>query len=278
MVRKIKWSFHADRFYFPVSKLITSSNFDHTKLTVEEVNIEIPNLAPEFDRYRIVQLSDFHLGTLLAESHLSTIIEQANSLEPDLIAITGDLVSFNAAKFAPVLVEALSLLSAPDGVFSVLGNHDHWTDATVVRGIYKDSQIIELRNEAHLIQGTKGQLYIAGIDDYRAQKDDLNSILTTLPGNVPAILLAHEPDFAEISSLSGRFALQISGHSHGGQILLPLIGSLFLPRYGRKYPSGMYRINGMVLYTNRGLGTSWINLRYNCPSEITLFNLSVPDN
>jgi predicted MPP superfamily phosphohydrolase len=261
-----------------VSKLITRSNFDHTKLTVEKVNIEIPNLSPEFDRYRIVQLSDFHLGTLLAGSHLSTIIERTNSLEPDLIAITGDLVSFNAEKYASVLVESLSKLSAPSGVFSVLGNHDHWTDAAVVRRIYKDSHIIELHNEAHLIQRNSAQLYIAGIDDYRSQMDDLNGVLTALPANVPAILLAHEPDFAEISSRSGRFALQISGHSHGGQILLPLIGSLFLPRYGRKYPSGMYRINGMLLYTNRGLGTSWINIRYNCPSEITIFELSVPEN
>lgn len=256
-----------------MTNLIFSWNFDQEKIVIENVDVHIPGLSPDFHQYRIVQLSDFHLGTLLTESHLPSIIEQANSLEPDLIAITGDLVSFNPELYASSLTKALSGLSAADGIVSVLGNHDHWTDAGIIRDIYEECQILELGNQVHSIERDGSQFYIAGIDDYLTRNDDLKKILSKLPGNTPVILLAHEPDFADISSQSGMFALQISGHSHGGQICLPLVGSLYLPPYGRKYPSGKYRINGMMLYTNRGLGTSWLKIRYNCPSEITVITL-----
>jgi predicted MPP superfamily phosphohydrolase len=116
-------------------------------------------------------------------------------------------------------------------------------------------------------------IHIAGIDDHLAGYGNLAETLTHLPEQSSAILLAHEPDFAEISAPTRRFSLQISGHSHGGQIKLPFIGAPYLPPLGRKYPGGLYQINGMKLYTNRGLGTSWLGIRINCPPEITVFNL-----
>jgi hypothetical protein len=109
------------------------------------------------------------------------------------------------------------------------------------------------------------------------RKDDLQSVIDQIPDEKSSvILLAHEPDFADISAKSGKFDMQISGHTHGGQICLPFLGNLYLPRLGRKYPSGKYHIDKMVLYTNRGLGTSWLKLRYNCPPEISVFTLRSP--
>ena len=108
--------------------------------------------------------------------------------------------------------------------------------------------------------------------------DRVSLVLATLPQEGCAILLAHEPDFADYSAASERFDLQISGHSHGGQIVLPYIGSPFLPNFARKYTSGRYQLNGMVHYTNRGLGTAELQVRLNCPPEITLFTLSPVKN
>ncbi|OQY86641.1 MAG: serine/threonine protein phosphatase, partial [Anaerolineae bacterium UTCFX3] len=88
-----------------------------------------------------------------------------------------------------------------------------------------------------------------------------------------AILLAHEPDFADVSAATGRFGLQISGHTHGGQVDIPLIGPPILPEMGKKYPSGLYNVNGMLLYTNRGVGVTTVNARFNCRPEITIYIL-----
>jgi hypothetical protein len=108
--------------------------------------------------------------------------------------------------------------------------------------------------------------------------DRLDRVLSKLPPDGCAILLAHEPDFADYSAATGRFDLQISGHSHGGQIVFPVIGAIFLPNFAKKYTSGRYNVNGMAQYTNRGLGTAEIQVRLNCPPEITIFTLSSVKN
>ncbi len=110
-----------------------------------------------------------------------------------------------------------------------------------------------------------------------ARKDRLDLVLEKLPEDSPAILLAHEPDFAEKSARTGRFALQISGHTHGGQVRLPWIGAPILPRNGHKYPSGFYRVGEMIQYTNRGIGLGGKALRYHCRPEITVFVLERGD-
>jgi hypothetical protein len=130
-----------------------------------------------------------------------------------------------------------------------------------------------LRNSVKTIQRGGAKLNIAAVDDVRQKMDRLDQVLEMLPEEGAAILLAHEPDFADVSSLTGRFDLQISGHSHGGQIVLPIIGPPLLPAMGRKYPSGLYYVNNMLLYTNRGIGVTTINARFNCRPEITLFTL-----
>ncbi len=244
-------------------------------LEISHIQLCLSRLDPAFDGYRLVQISDFHIGTWANRKRLEEAILEVNELNPDMVAITGDFVTRNPEEFEPDLLHLLRLLRSTDGVVAVLGNHDHWTDALIVRRILQNSGVIELNNKTFTIHRGQAQLHFAGVDDILEEMDDLETVLAGLPGSGAAILLAHEPDFADISARSGRFDLQISGHTHGGQVQIPGFGPLVLPKQGRKYPCGMYQINGMKLYTNRGLGTADIQLRYNCPAEVTVFDLRV---
>ncbi|UCF28897.1 MAG: metallophosphoesterase [Chloroflexota bacterium] len=251
-----------------------SWSFETGLIEISKETIPISGLPTEFDGYRLTHLSDFHLGTWLDIQAVIQIVEITNSLDSDLIAITGDFVSSKIERHAPDLIQALTGLKAVDGIVAVLGNHDHYTDAGQIREILRQSGVVELDNKVRTICRGESSLYIAGIDDQMTGHDNLNNVITALPEEeVPVVLLAHEPDFADTSSKSRVFALQLSGHTHGGQIRLPVLGPLYLPRLGRKYPSGKYKIGDMILYTNRGLGTSWFKVRYNCPPEIAVFEL-----
>lgn len=254
-------------------KIHPAWKFDLSHIELTNHTIKIKGLDPVFKGYRIVQISDFHLGTWFSVEHLKKIIKVVNGLNPNLIAITGDLISNKAEKIAPDLVITLQELQPNDAVVAVLGNHDHWTDADLIREVLMQSNVIDLSNKVYPVERNGAILYFAGVDDFLSGHDDLFQVLSQIKDGHPAILLAHEPDFIEVSAPCRRFAIQLSGHSHGGQIIFPFIGSLYLPPYGRKYPSGIYHVDGTILYTNRGLGTSWLGVRLNCPPEITLFTL-----
>lgn len=254
------------------NKLFNSQQ-DGDWVEVTTLPLALPRLPEEFHGYRLAQISDFHIGTWLTREHLAEAVDLVNQLEPDVVAITGDLVTFDPERFAPDLIEVLSRLAPKDASLAVMGNHDHWSDPKLVRQIFKEAGIIDLSNDVYTLKRGSARLFFAGVDDYYDGLDRLDQVLGRLPGDETAILLAHEPDFADVSAKTGRFDLQISGHTHGGQINLPVLGPPFLPRYGRKYPSGLYHVNGMVQYTNRGLGTAEMQIRYKCSPEITLFIL-----
>lgn len=236
----------------------------------------LDRLPEEYNGYRIVQISDLHIGTWLTIDTLQETVGIINQSQPDLIVITGDFVSYYPKEYIDDISEELSNLHAPDGIIAVLGNHDHWTDADLIRSHLENAGVEFLSNRVTTLERRQTRIHIAGIDDYFVHKDRLDLVLDQLPANEFSILLAHEPDFIEFSAPTGAFDLQISGHSHGGQILLPIVGPLYLPKYGRKYPSGLYKVNGTYLYTNRGLGTAELQVRLNCPPEITIFHLRTP--
>ncbi|WP_165874384.1 metallophosphoesterase [Rubrobacter taiwanensis] len=240
------------------------------------LELELPRLAPEFDGYRVVQISDLHARGRTVPERLAGLLRPVNEQRPDLIAITGDLADRHANfdRVAPGLVRALRSLRARDGVFAVLGNHDHRIGSHRVRRVLRASGIIELPNTHHTLRREGAALHLAGVDDHMEFYDRLDVVLERLPDSGSAILLAHEPDFADISAPAGRFDLQLSGHSHGGQIRLPT--PLILPPYGEKYPAGLYQVKGMLLYTNRGLGAVRPRIRLNCPPEITALTLHSP--
>lgn len=245
------------------------------------VALELPRLQPEFNDYRIVQISDIHMNSWMNRERLARLIGMVNDLKGDLIAITGDFVSHNPHNYIKGLTAELKKLSAPDGVLAVLGNHDHWSNASVIRQALQQSGVRELRNQVYTIRRDQARrdqarLHIGGIDSSYDGYDRLEQVLEQIDPHGAAILLAHEPDFADTSAASGRFDLQISGHSHGGQVSLPWIGPPLLPPHGRKYPRGLYRIGKMLQYTNRGLGLATLRIRLNCRPEITVFSLRAP--
>jgi predicted MPP superfamily phosphohydrolase len=240
------------------------------------IALQLPRLQPEFNGYRIVQISDIHMNSWMNRARLAGIVEKVNRLSPDLIAITGDFVSHNPHNYFEEMSSELQKLAAPDGILAVLGNHDHWSNATVIRQALKQAGVRELHNQAILIQRDKAKLHIGGIDSSYDGYDRLDLVLKQIGDQGAAILLAHEPDYADVSAASGRFDLQLSGHSHGGQVVLPWIGPPILPPHGRKYPRGLYRVGKMLQYTNRGLGMASLRVRLNCRPEITVFNLSSP--
>ncbi len=236
--------------------------------------LKLPRLDPKWNGFRLVQISDIHVDGWMNRSRLESLVASVNSLHPDLIAITGDFVTHNPAMYMEDMVAALSKLSAPYGKMAILGNHDHWSNPAVVRQVIRRSGIAELNNRICSLSRDGSQLHLAGVDDVINGCDRLDLVLKSLPESGAAILLAHEPDFADIAAAAGRFDLQLSGHSHGGQVYFPLIGAPALPRLARKYPRGHYHIDGMQLYTNRGLGMVHMKLRFNSRPEISLFELS----
>jgi predicted MPP superfamily phosphohydrolase len=251
--------------------------FRSRNFQVEEVEVVIPDLHPNFHNYRLANISDIHLGQWITPDHLEGVVEMINQEKPDSITITGDFVSYILEDVADDLEKSLSGLKPVDKSFAVLGNHDHWLGADKIRQILSNSNIIDLSNSSHTLKKGSGCLHIAGVDSVMLGMERLDMVMEKLPKNGPAILLAHEPDFADISSTTGRFSLQISGHSHGGQFVIPGLGTFIRGAHFIKYPVGKYSVGDMVQYTSRGLGTNVFWLRINCPPEITMFTLKKPD-
>ncbi len=167
----------------------------------------------------------------------------------------------------------LKRLRPRDVSVAVLGNHDYWAGADRVREILVKSNVYDLSNSSFIVYRGSSWLTFAGVDSASVKKDDLNSVLNGMPAEGPAILLVHEPDFAVKSAATKRFNLQLSGHSHGGQFVIPGLGTPVRGSFFMKYPLGEYKVDGMILYVSRGLGTNAYWLRINCPPEIAVINL-----
>ncbi|MCC7206601.1 MAG: metallophosphoesterase [Anaerolineae bacterium] len=246
---------------------------------VTDAPLRLDRLDPAFDGYRIVQLSDIHLDDRTTRERLAEIVAQANALAPDLVVVTGDFLSGpRIGRLAYDLIITLRDLNARDGALAILGNRDYWAGSAIVRNVIRQSRMIDVSNAVHTLRRGAAALHIAGVDDVVVGKDRLDLVLDALPETGAAVLLVHEPDFADTSAATGRFDLQISGHSHGGQVVLPVLGRLALPVLARRYPAGLYRVGSMWQYTNRGLGLISPRIRFNCRPEITVFTLRTPQS
>jgi hypothetical protein len=241
-----------------------------TWISIERITLTLPRLPRACDGFTLVQLSDLHFGPVVRPDYIHAAIDAALSLQPDLIALTGDFVSSLANGEAVEVEKALRRLNAPAGVFASLGNHDWWTKAEVVAEAVTRSGVTLLRNASTRLGE---DFHMAGVDDVWEAKADLARALSGIPPGACTLLLAHEPDYADLVAAAGRVDLQLSGHSHGGQVSLPFIGPVALPYLGRKYPVGWRQIGDLQLYTNRGLGLIAPAVRFNCRPEITLFTL-----
>lgn len=248
-----------------------------SEIEVTRHELTLPGLGPAFDGYRIVQLSDVHLDGWMTSARLMEAVKLANAESPDLVAFTGDFVSKQIPDDEQGLIDAFGSLRAPDGVAAVLGNHDHLVGTESVRRLVRASGLRELENDVHTLRRGADSLHLAGVDDLLQGRLRIDRVLQRLPDGGAAVLLCHVPDFADVAGPTGRFGLQLSGHSHGGQAVLPPFGPVVRPRYSRRYPLGYYEVAGMHLYTNRGLGTVHVPLRLNCRPEVTVFTLRSPE-
>ncbi len=244
--------------------------------------LTLPRLDPAFDGYRVLHLSDLHVDNVtLSRERLHDLATRLNPLEPDLVVITGDIVTHLGRRFGRQAAEGLVSFEAADGKIAVLGNHDHWTAPDHVTAMLEKNEVRVLRNAVHTLRRGDALLHIAGVDDAYERADDLPAVLAQLPDAGAAVLLVHEPDFANVSAATGRFDLQLSGHSHGGQVCWPGGRPIWLPNMGQQYPAGLYALETgsgrMWLFTSRGTGSLTPNVRFNCRPEVTIVTLRAGD-
>jgi hypothetical protein len=247
---------------------------DETNTPVlERVEIPIRNLQPALEGFTIVQLSDIHLQPFTKPDLVKQAVEMSNELNPDLVVLTGDYV-WRDQDAVFELTPILAGLNARHGVYSVLGNHDLWLDVEATKRAFEEARLPMLINQGLEISAGNGSFYLAGMDDGWSGQPDLSQAMEKARSDIPTILLLHEPDLVDETSLDPRIVLQLSGHTHGGQVLLAGRPPIFTPDLGKKYSQGLFKVNDTWLYTNRGLGVISVPLRFNCPPEVTLLTLT----
>jgi predicted MPP superfamily phosphohydrolase len=249
------------------------------EVDVSRIDVKIDRLPPAFDQFRIAIISDLHFGPYTGEHEIGAAVNAANQLKPDMVAILGDFVTEPltgdlrvGAKKAEPCAKTLKGLQTPLGSFAVLGNHDYVTDPELVADALQTNGIAMLRNTNQAIERQGQRIWLLGLNDAVEGRPDLDRALQGVPADEPKILLVHEPDYADHASQFG-IDVQLSGHSHGGQIRFPGIHPLWLPEMARKYYRGYYRVRGLQLYTNRGIGTVGVPFRFLASPEVTLMTL-----
>ncbi|MBS7257596.1 MULTISPECIES: metallophosphoesterase [Methanobrevibacter] len=253
---------------------LPDKKFDSSKIEVVEIDITIDNLGWNFNNLRILNLTDIHLGQWINPEYLDKLIDYVNTLNVDLVTLTGDYFSYVTKGYEQSLQDSFKKIESKYGKFGVLGNHDHWMGSKKVRDIFTNSNVIDLSNDVYTLEKDGEFLNICGVDSCTVCADNLDKVLAKMKKDTPSILLAHEPDFAKQSSQTNRFDLQISGHSHGGQFIIPKFETTpFRGPNSRKYPVGIYEVGNMIQYTSKGLGTNSFRLRVNCKPEITIITL-----
>lgn len=240
---------------------------------VEKIPIPIKGLPPALEGFTIAVLADFHLYPFTQLELIRKAVIMANALKPDVTVLLGDYV-WHEVEAIFDLAPVLANLNAKHGVFAATGNHDYWTDINLISTAMKEAGLPLFVNKGIPISAGDSELFMAILDDGWSGEPDLQATMQDMTPGATAVLISHEPDLADKYSLDKRIALQLSGHSHGGQVRFPGVGAIILPYLAWKYDMGLYRVNNMWLYTNRGLGVTNEPVRFNCPpeiSEITLF-------
>ncbi|MGA8074255.1 MAG: metallophosphoesterase [Candidatus Acidiferrales bacterium] len=234
------------------------------EITHHHIRLEV--LPEAFRGFRIIQLSDIHHGVFLPGEMLRQVVETVNELEPDLVAVTGDFVTYSRAYIEPV-AEILAHVRAKNGVFAVLGNHDFRVGAEEISHSLEGAGIEVLRNTHTKLRRRGQSLYLAGIDDWH-YRPDLARAIRGIPKDASTILLSHNPAIIRAAAKE-NIGLVLSGHTHGGQVNLPFLGTI----WGRspeqlRFKVGWAKLGHTQIYVSRGIGTIVLPLRFRCPAEI----------
>lgn len=265
-------------------------NATRNNLRLETPQVRIPGLPASFKGLKIAQLTDLHSSFIVSKGLLSSATRLVMEEKPDVICLTGDFVTgetkflsgsigaFNK-KHLEKCMAALEGLSAPMGIYGVLGNHDFWSGKAAVEaiteGLSRRLGVVWLRNRGVRLTKEGADIDLLGVDDYWETSSSVSAALKGAQENGVRILLSHNPDINELIELERhRIDLVISGHTHGGQITAPLVGAPFMPsKFGQKYLSGLVRDNDRQTYISRGVGHLLAPIRLNCPPEATVITL-----
>jgi predicted MPP superfamily phosphohydrolase len=253
-----------------LSQAARSALTEPFRLTVEHRQIHLRRLPPALDGFRIVQLSDFHHSPFTSRDQIERAVETANNLQPDIVALTGDYVSKERGYAAPC-AELLSRLRARHGVYAVLGNHDHWTDAALITDLFRAEGMTVLVNQGMRFEKNGAAFWLAGVDDTMVGLEDLPLALAGSRADELKLLLAHNPIILRRAARAG-VDLVLSGHTHGGQVSLRSERSAS-GRPRRRLLKGLARQGETQIYVTRGLGTVVLPVRFGCPPEVSLLEL-----
>jgi hypothetical protein len=257
------------------------------RLVVRRVDVPITDLPPELNGLKIGQISDLHRGPMMPRRRVERAVALMAAESPDLVALTGDFVSYRSG-YATEYPEILAPLRPQLGSFACIGNHDHWADPDGITEALQAAGATVLRNQNQVVTVDRRQLCMIGIDDigrsglsaHSAEAaDDLPAALAgSPPSDVIRILLVHNPDFVMGPAFARAMVhspthLVLSGHTHGGQVRLPLIGAVRLPsRYKHMFGGGLVQVAGTQVHVSRGAGSS-LPIRFNCPPEVNVLTL-----
>jgi uncharacterized protein len=247
------------------------------RLVVHEESLDVPHWPDELSGFRLALLSDLHVGSpYWGLASLERLVERVNQERPEMVLLAGDYM-INDVKFGtwidPESIAAvLARLEAPLGVIAVLGNHDWWSGGHRVRQAFESQGIIVLENESHAVQRGDQRFFVAGLADQLTRRLLLDKALEGVADGAPFLVLAHEPDvFVRVPE---RASLTLAGHTHGGQVRLPLIGRPVIPsRYGQRFAAGHIEEGGRHLFVTTGVGTSVFPVRFGVAPEIAILNL-----
>jgi hypothetical protein len=242
---------------------------------LERIALALPPAHAHLASLTIGFVADTHVGPYVAADDVRRALALLTPTTVDLALFGGDYIS-ESTRYAPASAATLAEYAAATrlGGWAVLGNHDAaWGRGDRVAAALEDRGITVLRNAAASIETGRGSLWIAGIDDVISGRPDPRATFAGIPAGAAAIALWHEPDYAEQAAAHGAF-VQFSGHSHGGQIRLPGVGPVILPRGGQRFVMGWHEAGGMPIYTTRGVGVYRPPFRLNCPPEVTLITLT----
>lgn len=236
----------------------------------ERVTFHVPGLDPAHDGLRVAQLSDLHVGSKTPARIVRAAIAEANLFRPDLVVLTGDYVS-RSRKEIEGMRDLLGGLDAP--TVAVLGNHDVWVDPRGAADALRSHGYEVLENQWTTIRLRGAPLRIVGVGDHLTGRDDVATATKGLPRSTP-LVLAHGPNTADKLRGLERPLVCLSGHTHGGQVNVPILTPLLLATLMReRYVRGLYRLSEVQLYVSRGVGMSGLRVRWNAPAEVTLATL-----
>jgi uncharacterized protein len=247
------------------------------RLVVRRHTVVLPGWPAALAGWTIVALADIHAGAPHVDAdYLRRVVAAANEQRPDLVVLLGDYVISGVVGGRFIRPEdtarELAALRARHGVVSVLGNHDWWLDGKRVRRALEDAHLRPLENAALPIRDRGTTVWMAGLADLWTREPDLAAALRSVPESDPVIVLTHSPDV--FPTVPPRVSLTIAGHTHGGQVALPLLGRLVVPsRYGQRYAVGVVEEEGRVLFVSPGVGTSIVPVRFRVPPEVSVLTL-----